>query len=174
MSATTGSDHQPADHTTVDLPTAEVWQRVAARVVDHVGLAVIAAVLLAPLGLGASLLGGPAGFLAGSLSVVVSTALTVGYFAALESRDGQTVGKRLLGVRVVTPSGGSPTLGAALRRNAWTGLGALSVVPVVGGVVGGAATLAAVITIVMGILRDPERRGWHDRLAAGTRVASVR
>lgn len=174
MPATTGSDHQPADPTTVDPLPAEVWQRVAARLVDHVGLAVITAVLLAPLGLLGSWLGGPAEFLADSLAVLLSTALTVGYFAALEARDGQTVGKRLLGMRVVTPSGESPTIGAALRRNAWTGLGVLSVVPVVGGVVGGAATLAAAVTIVIGITRDPQRRGWHDRLAAGTRVVSAR
>jgi hypothetical protein len=66
-----------------------------------------------------------------------------------------------------------PTLGDALRRNAWTGLGVLSVVPVIGGLVGSAATLVAVVTILVGITRDPQRRGWHDRLAAGTRVADV-
>ena len=174
MSARTDPDLQPGDETAADLPSAEVWQRVAARLLDHVGLAVLTAILLSPLGLGASLLGGPAGFFAAAVSAVVSAVLTLGYFVVLESRDGQTVGKRLLGVRVVTESGATPPTGAALRRNAWTGLGVLAVVPVVGGLVGSAATLVAALTILLGIAGDRERRGWHDRFAGGTRVVGVR
>lgn len=174
MSAATGPHVQPADPTTEHLGNAEVWQRVTARLVDHVGLAVVTVLLLAPLGLGASLVGGPAGFLAGAFAAAVSAALTVGYFAVLEARDGQTIGKRLLGVRVVDADGRVPTLGSALRRNAWTGLGVVSVVPVVGGLVGSAATLVAAIAILVGITRDEHGRGWHDTFAGGTRVVGGR
>lgn len=170
MSTTSGSDLASSRPTTPDPRTAEVWQRLAARLVDHVGLAVATTVLLAPLGLGASVLGGPADLLAGALSAVVSAAVTIGYFAVLESRDGQTIGKRLLGVRVVDTTGASPAIGAALRRNAWTGLGVVSAVPVVGGLAGSLATLVAAIAILVGLAGDPERRGWHDRFAGGTRV----
>ena len=174
MSATTGPDVQPADPTTTHLRSAEVWQRVAARLVDHVGLAIVTAILLTPLGLGASLLGGPAGYLAGAFSAAVSAALTVGYFSVLEARDGQTIGKRLLGVRVVDAAGRPPVLASALRRNAWTGLGVVSVVPVVGGLVGSAITLLAAIAILVGITRDQHGRGWHDTFAGGTRVVGGR
>ena len=173
MSATT--DPQP--HLREDPPArddAEVWQRVVARLVDHVGIAVVLMVLLVPLGFGAAFLGGAAGFLAGVVSAVVSATATLGYFALLESRDGQTIGKRLLGVRVVDDAGRPPTPAAAVRRNAWTGLGILAVVPVVGGFLGSAATLVAAVTILVGIAGDGAvRRGWHDTLA-GTRVVSDR
>lgn len=170
MSAAISPAHQPSVSSTADLRDAEVWQRVVARLVDLVGLAVATAVVLAPLGPGAAALGGPAGLLAGAVSAVLSAAVTVGYFTVLEARGGQTVGKRLLGLRVVDASGRAPAVGAALRRNAWTGLGVVAVVPVVGGLLGAAATTLAALTILLQIAGDGHRRAWHDAFAGGTRV----
>ena len=149
---------------------AETWQRVVARLVDHVLLAVVTAVALAPLGLGASVLPGT-GYLAGAVGSVLAAAATVGYFTVLESRDGRTLGKRLLGIRVVTADGATPRVDEALRRNLWTGLGMLGVVPLVGGVVGGLATLVAAVTILLGIVRTGQ--GWHDEAAGGTCVVAA-
>lgn len=170
MSTTSDPDLTSARPPVSNPRTAEVWPRAVARLIDHVALALVTALVLVPLGLTASLLGGPAGFLASAVAVVSSSALTVGYFAVSEARGGQTVGKRLLGVRVVDGTGAAPALGVTLRRNAWTGLGVVSVVPVVGGLIGGVATLVAVVAILAAIAADPERRGWHDRFAGGTRV----
>lgn len=174
MSATTDPHFHQREGAGPAIAEAEVWQRAVARLVDHVGVAVVLMVVLLPLGLGAAVLGGAAGFLAGVVSAVVSAGVTLGYFAVLESRDGQTLGKRLLGLRVVDEVGGTPSLSATLRRNCWTALGVLAVVPVVGGLVGSVAMLAAVVTILLGITQDSvTRRGWHDTLA-GTRVVRAR
>lgn len=172
MSATTNPGFRHHEQQEAAPLHAEAWQRVVARLVDHVGLAFVTAMLFLPLGLGAAVLGGAAGLLAGAASAVLSAALTVGYFTLLESRGGQTLGKRLLGLRVVDATGRAPAPAAALRRNAWTGLGILGVVPFVGGLLGGVATLVAAVTILLGLAGDT-RRGWHDTFA-GTRVVSDR
>ena len=50
---------------------------------------------------------------------------------------------------VIKRLGRPPVLASALRRNAWTGLGVVSVVPVVGGLVGSAVTLLAAIAMIL-------------------------
>jgi uncharacterized RDD family membrane protein YckC len=47
---------------------------------------------------------------------VVYVLLCLAYYFVLESRNGQTVGKRALGLRVVTTSGARPTRGAIALR----------------------------------------------------------
>ncbi len=150
---------------------ADAWQRVAARVVDYVLIAVAITVLLMVLGAVIAFLPGPAGVFAGVLYAVVTSALTVAYFAVLESRDGQTLGKRLLGIRVVGADGRTPSLEQTIRRNVWTGLGIASAIPVIGSALGAVAMLAASVLILVGIVQDVQRRqGWHDTFAGGTRV----
>lgn len=69
--------------------------------------------------------------------------------------------------------GGRPTMEEALKRNIWVALGLLSIIPLIGGVLGGLAQLAAVIFIAVGISGDAvARRGWHDQFA-GTQVVKV-
>lgn len=80
---------------------------------------------------------------------------------------GGSLGKRLLGLRIVGPRDRRPGLGAGATRNLW-GLSALLptfLPPVVGN------TLAVGVSVVVAITiaRDPVERGWHDRLA-GTAV----
>ena len=97
-----------------------------------------------------------------------------GYFAVLESQTGWTAGKMLVGVQVRGPAGGRPTVRAALTRNAFTAVGLLGLVPVVGGVLTGVAFLAGVGAIAVTIVRSETRQGWHDVLAGGTSVVKVR
>jgi uncharacterized RDD family membrane protein YckC len=106
-----------------------------------------------------------------AVSGVLSAILYVGYFAFMESSRGQTVGKMVMSLHTEGPDGGHPTMEQAIRRNLWGGLGALAIVPVVGGLVGGLLELAIVILIAVGINGDPvARQGWHDKFAGGTRV----
>lgn len=151
---------------------ADVWQRVVARLVDHVLVGIALAVLLSALGLGAfSVMGGPGRLVAGVVAAVVTAAVSVGYFTVLEARDGRTLGKRLLGIRVVDAAGRTPGIEQALRRNLWTGLGIVSAVPLVGGAAGTLASFVAVVLILVTMTQDArDRRGWHDTFAGGTRV----
>ena len=99
-----------------------------------------ATVLLARLRPGPELytLGGPTALLL----------LAVAYNVGAWTLFGATLGKALLGLRVVGPDGKPPRIGRALLRCAgyW-----LSAVPFMLG--------------FLAILVDPQRRAWHDRLA---------
>jgi uncharacterized RDD family membrane protein YckC len=58
----------------------------------------------------------------------------------------------------------------AIRRNFWTGLSILAVIPIVGGLIGSIAELVIVIVIAVTISNSPTKQGWHDNFAGGTRV----
>lgn len=150
---------------------AETWERVLARLIDHVLVSIASAVVIAPLGFAAAIAPGPAGWLVSAVSALLSAGMCVAYFVALESRKGQTIGKRVLGLRVVNDRGGIPTWNQAGRRNLWTGLGALGVVPIIGAYVGSLATVGAALVILLTVKADKTyRRGWHDAWAGGTQV----
>lgn len=154
--------------------------RVVARAIDALTIGILQAVLILPWTLPRIVdeLGGLAAItddmaaldaareqLSGLLLVagIVGTLVTIGYFVLLESRLGTTLGKRLLGLRVLGPDDGHPGVEASVRRNAWT---VLDVVPVVGSLL----RAAAAVWIMVSINADPDDRGVHDRFAGGVRV----
>jgi uncharacterized RDD family membrane protein YckC len=159
---------------------ADVWIRFLARLIDGilVGIvnAIISAVLIVGL-LGASSATGYGlstgnGFAIGALSAIITTALYLGYFVVMESQRGQTVGKMLLKLETQGPEGGHPTVEQAFKRNVWTGLGILGIIPLLG-FVGSLLELAAAITIAVTISSSPVKEGWHDRFAGGTKVLKI-
>lgn len=111
--------------------------------------------------------------LTGLISAIVDSVLFLGYFAYLESNRGQTIGKQVMKLKVEGPTGGNPTMEQAIRRNIWTALGIAGVVPIVGGLIGGLAQLAAVILIAVNINSDPQRQHWFDKFAGGTKVVKI-
>jgi uncharacterized RDD family membrane protein YckC len=115
------------------------------------------------------------GYLYWFLTAVIAAVAYLAYFTLLESSRGQTVGKQVLKLKVVGPDGVSlPTQEQALRRNIWTAFGIAGVLPIIGSLIGGVASLVAVIMIAVGINGDPvNRQGWHDRFAGGTRVLKI-
>jgi uncharacterized RDD family membrane protein YckC len=158
---------------------ADLLMRFLARLIDGILLGVVNAIITLILVVGIlGLSGGGAfdgmgmggGYGYGAVNGVIGAAITLAYFALMESRTGQTVGKMLLKLRTEGPDGRPPSLEMALRRNFWVALGALSVVPVVGGLVGGLAELVIIIVIAVTISQSPVRQGWHDRFAGGSRV----
>ncbi len=163
------------------LQPADLMPRLLARLLDFILVGVVNAIVSAVL-LGGIFGVSSAGSLSGTgvggnyaysaLSGVIGAAISLAYFALLESRTGQTVGKMLFKLRTEGPAGGPPSLEVAVRRNFWVALDVLAVVPVVGGLVGGIAELVIVIMIIVTISQSPVRQGWHDRLA-GTRVVKI-
>jgi len=161
---------------------ASLGVRAVARLIDFVllGIAnfIVIGVIVLGMVLGQSggvfLTSGASSILAGVVSTVLGAAINLGYFALLESRNGQTVGKMIMKLRVVDASAGTPSLEQALRRNIWVGFGIAGVVPIIGGLIGSLAQLAAVVTIAIGIADDKRGgRGWHDRFAGDTLVVSA-
>ena len=106
---------------------------------------------------------------------VISVAISMAYFAYMESTRGATLGKQVLKLQVVGPDGAShPTMEQAIRRNAFYAIQLAYIVPIVGAIFGGLAMLAAVIMIAVTINSDTvSRQGWHDKFAGGTRVLKV-
>ena len=158
----------------------ELFMRFLARVIDNILLGIVSAIISAIVatifslpstsygyGLGAS-------YASAAISGVIGAVIALAYFALMESRSGQTIGKRVLRLRTVGPDGSPPSLEEALRRNFWVALGALAVIPFLGAAVGAVAELVIVIVIAVTIGRSPIGQGWHDRFAGGTRVVRTR
>lgn len=105
---------------------------------------------------------------------VVFTAVALGYFAFLDSTKGQTLGKMVMKLQVLGPNGGNPTVEQSIRRNIIYAANLVSIVPILGWIVGPIAALVGVIMIAVGINGDPVRRqAWHDRFAGGTAVVKI-
>ena len=163
---------------------ADVMPRFLARLVDYVLLAVVNGILISMVVAGIMLggdtsalspwrVGSGAEYAASAVSTLLTTAITLGYFALMESSRGQTIGKMLLKLETRGPGGGRPTLEQAIRRNLFTAIGVLAVIPYLG-FVASAASLVAVIMIAVTISNHPaDRHGWHDDFAGGTTVYKI-
>lgn len=174
MPPATGGMGQPAD----------LGPRFLARLVDFILLgvvnAIIGGVLVAGIMLGsdASVFGPLAAgqapsYLANAVSSLLSAAISLGYFAVMESSRGQTLGKMLLKLETRGPSGSRPTMEEALKRNIFTAIPILGIIPFVG-FISGLLSLVAVITIAVTINSNTAtRRGWHDNFAGGTSVVRI-
>lgn len=158
---------------------AELLNRFLARLIDHIGLGIVYGIFYAVLSsiflTGFSHSFGEY-FIFYTLLAIIQAAVYLAYFALMESNNGQTVGKMIMKLRTYGPDGVSkPTMEQAVKRNAYSALGVLSIIPFVGWFfLGWAAPLAAVIFIAITLNNDkPNHQGWHDRFAGGTRVMQV-
>ena len=155
---------------------ATLLDRFVARLIDGILIAIvnviITIVLIAGLfGLdGANAFGTGGSYVASIISAVIGVAINLGYFAFMDSSQGQTLGKMVVKLHVRGASGGKPSVEESLKRNWWLALPLLAIVPLVGGLVGSLAELAVIIVIAVQINSTPDRRpSLTDRLA-GTQV----
>jgi uncharacterized RDD family membrane protein YckC len=140
-----------------DPPLATIRQRALARLVDSVVTAVAASLVLTLVAQsrftpGDNLEPSPLLWWSGWL-------LFFAYDVVLTSVWGQTIGKRVVRIRVAGPDGETPGWGRAVRRSLLPS--ALAFVPHVGWLLAAAAILRAAFVA--------DRRGFHD-LVAGTTV----
>lgn len=118
------------------------WRRTGAYIIDAIVLGIIGAVL------GAVLYGGDQ-FRSGGLNFLVSIVYFIGFWTYW---NGQTIGDRVLGFRVVKTDGSALTLTTAIIR--YIGL------------------IIAFLVVFIGVIWvafDPQKQGWHDKIA-GTYV----
>lgn len=158
---------------------ADLMTRFVARLIDYVLLFVVNMIVVvfivagAIMGSGSGLTGG-GGFVTGLVTSILTAAIYLGYFALLESSRGQTVGKIVMKVRTIGPNGQNPTMEQAIKRNAFTALGVIGIIPILGWFLAPLAQLAAVILIAVTISNNAQtRRGWHDNFAGGTSVLKI-
>ncbi len=158
---------------------ANVLPRFFARLIDFIIIGIVSGIIGsligAVTGLGITSYGYGVGrsLAAASVSSLITGVIYLGYFTLMESGTGQTLGKMLLKLQTRGPDGGKPTTEQAFRRNAWTGLSVLGVLPVVGAIIGSILQLIAEIMIGVTISQSPFRQGWHDRFAGGTQVFKI-
>jgi uncharacterized RDD family membrane protein YckC len=126
---------------------AGVWPRIGARLLDALLVGVVAGVV-------GGLLGLP-----DNVGLLLTLVAMIGYETLMLSNGGQTLGKMLLGLRVVRADLGPPAIQDGLVRSLVIDL--LWIVPL------GWLLLAVLIE------RHPRHQGWHDR-AAGTLVVRSR
>ena len=123
-------------------PRASFGQRLGAYLIDVILTNVVIYILTA--------------FVQGAAaSLLMSFLISIGYFAVFEgSGSGQTVGKRLVGIRVVDFETGTPiTYGRAFGRN-------------VGRLLSGFVFFLGYLWM----LWDRDRQTWHDKIASTTVV----
>jgi uncharacterized RDD family membrane protein YckC len=155
----------------------ELLDRFLARLIDGVILGVVYGIIAGIVG-GILITGYRSGgelFLYYLIISVVSSILYLGYYAYMESTRGQTIGKIVMKLKVFGPDGVSnPTMEQAVRRNIYMAFGLAGIVPVVGSLLGGLASLAAVILIAVNINADTvKRQHWFDKFAGGTQVMKI-
>ncbi len=127
-----------------------------------------------------SLIGYPldAAFDLGHLFPLIQAVAIYAYSVPLDAYVGTTLGKRLLGLRVIGPTGERPRITQAAIRESFMLVGLVAFIPFVVGVVafGTATTVGQVLTLIVWISigvtigKNPAKQGKHDALAGGTRV----
>lgn len=158
---------------------AELLNRFLARLIDHILLAVVYGIIyfvLSGIFLNGFVHSFGELFLFWTVTAILQAASYLAYFAFMESNSGQTVGKIAMKLKTFGPDGVSkPTMEQAVKRNAYSALGILSIIPFIGWFfLGWAVPLAAVIFIAITLNNDqPHHQGWHDKFAGGTRVLQV-
>ena len=174
-----GYGYEQQYHPPTGAKPGELVDRFVARLIDGIlvgiGGGIIAAIIGGVLGLGTSTAFGTGGNLAGSVvSAIIGTAISLGYFVFMENSRGQTLGKMVMKLKVIGPNGQNPTPEESVKRNIFLAFGLAGVVPIIGGLISGLASLVAVITIAVGISQDKVRRqAWHDKFAGGTQVLKI-
>ncbi|KAF0836774.1 RDD family protein [Nocardia caishijiensis] len=138
----------------------DLGTRLGARVIDGFIIGIPMAIVNFVVGM--ALMDSP--LLSGIIVWVLMGIAYVGYNVGFEVTQGTTLGKKLLGLRVVAP-GGAPKLTpeASFKRN-------IFLAPMVIYCLGALATTGLAIYIAVTINNDPNKQGWHDKLAGGTQV----
>ncbi|WP_420750921.1 RDD family protein [Rhodococcus sp. O3] len=140
----------------------ELLPRLGARIID-------ALIVGIPVGIVTAIVAFADSFFLSAVVGLLSGVAMLGYSAYFECTKGATVGKKVLGLSVIGPNGGLPTLEEAAKRNAYLALQSLTWIPILGWLFN-IASIAAYIGIAVTIEQSPTKQGFHDKFAGGTRV----
>ncbi|MEU8268088.1 RDD family protein [Sphaerisporangium sp. NPDC049002] len=162
----------------VPAPLAEWWERLVARIIDGVIFGIVYAILTAILTSifrpsVADILANPTGSLVlpGLLAGIIAFGAYAAYDYVLHSKDGQTIGKKVMKIRLAALGGGPLDSSLVMKRSAiYPGVMALYGIPVLG-------WLASLFILVLGVLiliDKPLQQGLHDKLAGTVVVKAPR
>ncbi|MEZ0077003.1 RDD family protein [Planotetraspora sp. GP83] len=159
-------------------PLAEWWERLVARIIDNVIFGVAYAILSAILTSifrpsVADLLENPAGtlFLPGFLAALIAFGAYAAYDYTLHSKDGQTIGKKVMKIKVVGVGGAPLDSSALMKRSAlYPGVLALYGIPVLYYLAGAFAFVTGLFILI----DKPLQQGLHDKVAGTVVVKAPR
>ena len=158
---------------------ASRWARFFAWVIDIIVITIITFILLA-----VGLVDAEDVNDVTTMDGIINAVVALAYFVVLTVAFGATLGKMALGMRVVGADGEKASVGAVLVREIiirWgVVIAAFVLAFVLGGALGDAGRIIAGLTsvlvgliIVLRILVDDRRQGWHDKIG-GTFVVKAR
>jgi uncharacterized RDD family membrane protein YckC len=137
----------PAASSLASAPKAGFWIRFLAILIDGIIVGIVTSALGAILNLNVNGRGG--------LQTLLGVIYYVYFWSSMGPWPGQTVGSKLLNIRVIRTDGGNLDIGQALIR--YIGL------------------IISIIVIFIGVIWaafDPNKQGWHDKIA-GTYVVKL-
>ena len=134
--------------------------RLVAYIIDAIILAIDQGILMAIFGLSSFMTqsGGGSQVSIGALQIIGFILILVwdiGYFVYFWSSSGQTPGKMIMGIKVVSVDGGPVSVGKAIVR-----------------LIGYAISGIVIYLGFLWIIWDKEKQGWHDKIA-GTYVVKT-
>ncbi|MDN8580601.1 RDD family protein [Eikenella corrodens] len=104
--ASTALENDLFDSNEMEVELASPWQRMGARIMDGLpfaGIGILAAILVGFMG-GS---GGKAAMVVFTIALVAAIGLLI-YNLVIMVRDGQSIGKKIVGIRVITEDGDNP------------------------------------------------------------------
>ncbi|MEV7966706.1 RDD family protein [Sphaerisporangium sp. NPDC088356] len=164
----------------VPAPLAEWWERLVARIIDNVIFGIVYGILTAILSAifvpsAADILANPtlAGsyVLPGLLAGIIAFGAYAAYDYVLHSKDGQTLGKKVMKIRLAALGGGPLDSSLVMKRSAiFPSVMVLYGIPLLG-------WLSSIFVLVLGVLiltDKPLQQGLHDKLAGTVVVKAPR
>lgn len=138
---------------------ASPWARLGARIVDFFVLIIPLLIVSAVIGGGIyGLGGGEASFAASAIGGIIGSIIAIGYEYYFLSKDGATIGKKALNIKVVRTDGSELGQDGSIKRLILSALGAI---PIIGGLIG---LVVGIATAVM-IFTDSKRQVPADKIA---------
>ena len=162
--ASTTVENELFDDNEMEVDLASPWQRMGARIMDGLpfaGIGILAAILVAFTG-GSD---GKAAMAVIILAVVAAIGLLI-YNLVIMARDGQSIGKKIVGIRVITEDGDNPGFVKYwLVREIGSNF-IFTLIGIVNENLGDAlATIAGIICVVMLFMESRNRQTLQDLLA---------
>ncbi|MET8143517.1 RDD family protein [Sphaerisporangium sp. NPDC005288] len=162
-------------------PLAEWWERWVARIIDMLIFGVVYFILnliLSPMFAPSTeeILANPgvaigSSFVPGLVSAIIAYGAYAAYDYVLHSKDGQTIGKKVMKIRLVGVGGAPVDSSALMKRSAiYPGVLVLYGIPFLG-------VLSGIFVLVLGVLiltDKPLQQGLHDKLAGTVVVKAPR
>ena len=136
---------------------AEPAMRLLARIIDVVIVWVLSLIVLIPIGVGAGMTNSDIGIGAYLIGQVIAVVIVLAYEIVLVGQRGATVGKMLLGLKIVMRDGTPMDYNKAIKRHMPSIVGrGVYIIPIIGWLIGGLVLLGVAIANTAMVFQNKE------------------